>query len=121
MRCCWAVARGQTYRYQSIADALRVRLTAGEFPAGRLLPSEAELSGSYDASRVTVRKALEALRDEGLVDSRQGFGWFAAATPVPQTLARLGTIEAQLAASGVQPQRKVLDFGFIRAPPGRPA
>ena len=31
-------------------------------------------------------------------------------------LARLGTIEAQLSASGVEPQRKVLDFGFIRAP-----
>ena len=33
------------------------------------------------ASRVTVRKALELLRDEGLVDARQGFGWFVAADP----------------------------------------
>jgi GntR family transcriptional regulator len=38
-----------------------------------LLPSEAELSSEFSVSRVTVRKALEMLRDEGLVDSRQGF------------------------------------------------
>lgn len=85
--------------------------------AGRLLPSEAELSRSYEASRVTVRKALEVLRDEGLVDARQGFGWFVAVPPVPQALGRLGTIEAQLVASGVHSERRILDFGFVAAPP----
>ena len=68
-------------RYQTIADDLRRRVEAGEFAAGRLLPSEAELSAAYAASRVTVRKALEVLRDEGLVDARQGFGWFVAGRP----------------------------------------
>ena len=104
-------------RYRQIADDLRERVESGEFTAGRLLPSEAELSASYAASRVTVRKALEALRDEGLVDSRQGFGWFVAADPVRQSLGRLGTIEAQLAASGVESERRILDFRFIDAPP----
>ena len=33
-----------------------------------------------------------------------------------QTLGRLGTIEAQLEASGVRADRRVLDFGFVRAP-----
>jgi GntR family transcriptional regulator len=103
-------------RYQSIADDLRGRVTAGEFAAGRLLPSEAELSAAYDASRVTVRKALELLRSEGLLDSRQGFGWFVAGGAVRQALGRLATIEGQLASSGVEPGRRVLDFGFVRAP-----
>ena len=67
-------------------------------------------------SRVTVRKALEELRDGGLIDSRQGFGWFVAADPLRQTLARLGTLESQLDEVGVTPQRRVLDFGFIKAP-----
>lgn len=106
-------------RYQLIADDLRRRLDAAEFGAGRLLPSESELSGEYDASRVTVRRALELLRVEGLVDSRQGFGWFAAADPVRQSLGRLGTIESQLAVEGVHSERRILDFRFLAAPPAR--
>jgi GntR family transcriptional regulator len=105
----------RTIRYREIADRLRERVAAGEFAAGRLLPSEAELSLQYGASRVTVRRALEVLRDEGLVDARQGFGWFAAATPVRQTLGRLGTIEEQMAESGLRPQRRVLEFAFVPA------
>ena len=105
-------------RYQQIADELRSRLASGEFGPGQLLPSEAELSRTYDASRVTVRRALEVLRDLGLVDSRQGFGWFVAADPVRQSLGRLGTIESQLAADGVRSERRILDFRFVAAPAG---
>ena len=104
-------------RYRAIADDLRRRVEAGEFAAGRTLPSESELSTTYEASRVTVRKALEVLRDEGLVDARQGFGWFVALDPLRQSLGRLGTIEGQLAESGVRSERRILDFGFVAAPP----
>jgi len=107
----------RTIRYREIADDLRRRVEAGDFVAGRLLPSEAELGAGYDASRVTVRRALELLRDEGLLDARQGFGWFVATDPLRQTLGRLATIEAQLAESGMRPERRVLDFAFVAAPP----
>jgi GntR family transcriptional regulator len=100
-------------KYESITADLRGRLAAGEFAAGRLLPSEAELGRAYAASRMTVRRALEALRDEGLVDARQGFGWFVAAPPVTQSLGRLQTIEGQLAESGRHSERRVLKFGFV--------
>lgn len=103
-------------RYRAIADRLRDQITSGELAPGAVLPSEAELSRAYGASRVTVRKALEMLRAEGLVDARQGFGWFAGGQPLRQTLGRLGTIEDQLAASGRHPERRVLDFGFVAAP-----
>ena len=107
----------RTIRYREIAEDLAARLRAGELGAGRLLPSEATLCLRYAASRVTVRRALEALRGEGLVDSRQGFGWFVAADPLRQALGRLGTIEDQLAASGVVAERRVLDFAFVPAGP----
>ena len=81
----------RTIRYQEIADALRGRVDRGEFGAGRLLPSEAALSTEYGASRVTVRRALEQLRDDGLLDARQGFGWFVARRPIRQSLGRLAT------------------------------
>jgi GntR family transcriptional regulator len=106
----------RTIRYRDIAADLRRRLDEGEFSAGRVLPSESELSGAYSASRVTIRKALEDLRTEGLVDARQGFGWFVAGHAVRQPLARLGTIEAQLEAEGRRSERRILDFAFGRAP-----
>ena len=111
-------AANRTIRYQVIADDLRRRVVSGEFPAGNLLPSESELSAEYAASRVTVRRALEALRSERLVDSRQGFGWFVAEAPVRQPLARLATIEAQLEAEGRRSERRITDFAFVPAPPG---
>src|SRR6266540_4434503 len=102
-------------RYREIAEALRSRVDAGEFAAGRLLPSEAELSAQYHASRVTVRRALEQLRDEGRLAARQGFGWFVATDRIRQSLGRLATLEDQLAASGIRPERRVLDFAFVSA------
>ena len=107
----------RTIRYREIADELRLQVKAGDFPSGRLLPSEAELSGRYDASRVTVRRALDLLRDEGLLDARQGVGWFVATDPLRQSLGRLGTIERQLSDEGVVSTRRVLDFRFVAAPP----
>ncbi len=105
------------HRYQEIADALRRRIEAGELAAGGLLPSEAELVARYKASRVTVRRALEDLRDDGLVASRQGSGWYVATEPLAQPLGRLGTIEDQLTASGRTSTRRILDFAFGAAPP----
>ncbi|MCB0978760.1 MAG: GntR family transcriptional regulator [Acidimicrobiales bacterium] len=106
----------RTIRYREIAADLRDRIDDGEFRAGGLLPSEAALSGAYNASRVTIRKALEELRGDGLVGSRQGFGWFVAAETVQQPLAHLATIEAQLESEGRRSARKVLDFAFVDAP-----
>ena len=106
----------RTTRYQAIADELRARIEQGRLAAGRLLPSESAISAEFGASRVTVRRALELLRDDGLVDSRQGLGWFVAAEPVRQPLARLETIEEQIAATGAANERRILEFGFVEPP-----
>ncbi len=106
----------RTIQYRRVADEVRGRILAGEYAAGRVLPSEAVLSHEFTVSRVTVRKALEQLRDEGLVDSRQGFGWFVAGDTVRQPLARLATIEDQMRDSGAVPERRILEFAFERAP-----
>lgn len=102
-------------RYLEIAADLRKRVEAGEFSAGGVLPSEADLTRAYGASRVTVRKALESLREGGLVDSRQGFGWFVAVDRVRQSPAQLSTIERDLAERGVVTERQILDFAFVAA------
>jgi GntR family transcriptional regulator len=101
-------------RYQEIAAELRARAAASA--AGSLLPSEAELSAEFGASRVTVRRALELVREDGLIAARQGFGWFVATEPVRQRLEHLGTIEDQLHESGRRGERRVIEFVFENPP-----
>lgn len=106
----------RTIRYHQIAEEVKGRIMSGTYASGRLLPSESDLSSEFSVSRVTLRKALDMLRDEGLIDSRQGFGWFVAGDTVRQPLARLSTIEDQMRASGATPERRVLEFAFEKAP-----
>jgi GntR family transcriptional regulator len=101
-------------RYQEIADELRRRVR--DAAPGSVLPSESELSAEFSASRVTIRRALELVRDDGLIAARQGFGWFVSTEPVRQSLERLGTIESQLETSGRDAARQVIEFSF-EAPP----
>jgi GntR family transcriptional regulator len=105
----------RTIRYQEIAQVLRDRIAG--VGSGHVLPSESELSGEFGVSRVTVRRALETLRDERLVESRQGFGWFSATAPLQQRLTQLETIERQLEERGIHPERQIIEFAFVAAPP----
>ncbi len=101
--------------YREIAESLRSDIERGAYGEGGLLPSEASIGASFGASRVTVRKALELLRAEGLVVSRQGLGWSVATDPIPQTLDALVSIERQLSEAGRTSHREITDFGFIEA------
>lgn len=101
-------------RYQEIAEELR-QLARSE-PPGSVLPSEAEMSTEFGASRVTIRRALEMVRDEGLIAARQGFGWFVATEPVPQNLGSLATIESHVEGVGRLSERKIEEFAFEQPP-----
>jgi GntR family transcriptional regulator len=102
-------------RYLDLADALRARIAARDVGAGGALSGELDLAREYGTSRVTVRRALDLLRREGLVTSRRGAGWFAAVDPVRQPLGRVTTVEAAVEAAGARPGRKILAFGFVEA------
>jgi GntR family transcriptional regulator len=104
-------------RYLDVAEDIRRRIGSGELRAGRPIPSESQLAEDHGVSRVTVRRALATLRDAGLLASRQGFGWYVTPAPVSHPLDGLRTIEANVVAAGQAPQRKVLGFGFVAAPP----
>lgn len=101
-------------RYQEIADELRAQLA--DASVGSVLPSESEMSIEFKASRVTIRRALELVRDDGLIDARQGFGWYVAGEPVRQSLQSLGTIESQVENIGKISARKIEEFAFEDAP-----
>lgn len=56
--------------YQQIADWLRDRINAGEFRPGLdPLPSESSLTQALGVARDTVRRAVQQLREEGLVET----------------------------------------------------
>lgn len=69
---------GEPHKYRGVADDLRRRINAGDFEKDRKLPGERSLRAHYDVSLMTVRQALGVLRDEGLIEARQGAGWFLA-------------------------------------------
>ncbi|AST84329.1 GntR family transcriptional regulator [Latilactobacillus sakei] len=61
-------------KYEEIADTLRQRIKQGIYPANSLLPNQVELVEEFDASRMTVKKAITILTMEGLVFARRGAG-----------------------------------------------
>jgi len=60
--------------YARVARTLKSQITDGTYPVGTILPTEAELCERFKVSRHTVREALRCLREENLVQSRQGSG-----------------------------------------------
>ncbi|MFI0792516.1 GntR family transcriptional regulator [Micromonospora rubida] len=63
-------------RYRVIADHLRRRIESGVIPPGSLLPAESMLASEFRASRGTIRQAVAALRESGLVTTEHGRGTY---------------------------------------------
>ena len=57
--------------YMQLAHRLRQQIEDGDISAGEALPSERDLCKIIGASRVTVRKAIELLIEDGLLSRRQ--------------------------------------------------
>ena len=62
--------------YMQLAHRLRLQIVDGKIGAGEAVPSERDLCDIMGASRVTVRKAIELLIEEGLLSRRQGSGTY---------------------------------------------
>lgn len=62
--------------YHRVYAVMRERIVNGYYPDDVPVPSEAELSESFGASRITIRKAMEMLSAEGLITRMRGRGTF---------------------------------------------
>ncbi|CAL9537299.1 hypothetical protein SUDANB151_04140 [Streptomyces sp. enrichment culture] len=58
---------GRRLSSQEIAEALRERIRGGDLKAGDRLPTQAELAEEFGVERGTVRQALRALQEDGLL------------------------------------------------------
>ena len=71
----------ETPLWQQLAAILRAQIQSGQLPPGRVMPSETTLMQEHQLARGTVRKAIDALVDEGLVNRVQGRGTFVRSEP----------------------------------------
>lgn len=62
--------------YQQLADRLAAQLLDGDPPEGEALPSVRTLAGQYLLNPLTVNRALQALGDAGLLETRRGIGLY---------------------------------------------
>lgn len=68
----------QVHAYAQVADDIARRIEAGEIR--QKLPAERDLAGEYGVAYTTVRRAMEVLRQQGLVVTVHGRGTFVAAS-----------------------------------------
>ncbi len=93
--------------WKSIADTLSAEIAAGHYRPGDRLPTEAELAARFGVNRHTVRHALAALAEGGILRSRRGAGVFVAARPTDYALGRRVRFHQNLAGSGRTPSRRI--------------
>ena len=62
--------------HRVIYDTLRSAIQRGDYRSGDRLPSEIELCKQFEASRITVAKAIHSLQHDGLVVRRPGSGTY---------------------------------------------
>jgi GntR family transcriptional regulator len=60
--------------YRQVIAALRNQIVTGQRSVGSMLPTEHELTEVFNVSRATVRRAIQGLREEGLIRARPGLG-----------------------------------------------
>jgi GntR family transcriptional regulator len=88
--------------------ALRTRIAVGEVKPGSRLPPERELCRLLGISRVTLRKALTSLVEEGALRAAQGRGWYVAAPERKEWPNTLESFSETARRMGLVPTSRVL-------------
>ena len=101
--------------YRQLMQRLRSDIAAGVYPTGSRIPSEAELGEAYQVSRVTVRKALAELTQEGLLRRRQGKGTFVCAPRITQSLRDVNSFHEACRLMGRTPGTRLISAQLVTA------
>ena len=87
---------GDVKLYAIVSDGLRRQIRSGARKPGDRLPSMDRLAAEFGVSLITVRKAVELLENEGLLERQQGRGTFVARTANAREWLRLSTTWSDL-------------------------
>jgi GntR family phosphonate transport system transcriptional regulator len=98
---------GKQSLWSAIAAKLTTEIAASHYRPGDKLPTEAALAARFGVNRHTVRHALAALAERGLVQSRRGAGVFVAQRPTDYPLGRRVRFHQNVLAAGQTPSRRI--------------
>ena len=90
---------GRAPLYRRLQETLRQAIVSGHLRPQGTLPPERDLATDFAVSRITVRKAIDGLVEEGLLTRRQGAGTFVAGR-VEKQFAKLTSFSEDMAARG---------------------
>ena len=98
----------RTAIWTSISSALTSDIAEGRYGPGDKLPTEAALATRFGVNRHTVRRALAAMAESGLVHPRRGSGVFVTQTPTDYPIGRRVRFHQNLTAAGRTPAKTIL-------------
>lgn len=109
--------------YQRLMRQIRAGIISGEYPVGSPIPSTTELVEESEMSRPVVRRAIDQLKAEGILEGHQGKGVFVKAMPVEADRRRDDTEALAEQFAGLRQEVRELaeraDSGDLRARIGR--
>jgi GntR family transcriptional regulator len=99
---------------------LQDEIARGHVRPGAALPGELRLAEAHDVSRVTIRRALDALEAEGLVERRAGSGTVVRRSPADgvSLTGDMASLMPQLVEMGQSTTARLLDFSYTAPAPG---
>ncbi len=103
--------------WSDLRDALAADLAAGRWQPGDRLPTEAQLAQRFGVNRHTVRRALAALAEAGLVHARRGAGVFVTGRVTDYPLTRRTRFRDNLLSAGQTPEKRILRLETLPAEP----
>ena len=103
---------------QRVYLLLRDEISNGTYEAGALLPGENRLADRFGVSRITIRRALEALSSSGWIEKKTGAGSIVVerATIAQPIAANFATLMPQLVEMGQKTTARLLSFSYGSAP-----
>lgn len=101
--------------YKQLADTLRDKIYEGYYAFGDMLPAEKAMAAEYGISHLTVRKALDLLKDEGLLIRIQGKGTFVRSPQMSADMQSLGSFSNIMRNRHAHITSKVLYSGVRKA------
>ncbi len=115
-RLCRDPAARHPLAYLRLRRAIRNVVDHRDIEPGQALPSERDMSRALALSRVTVRKAIAGLVEEGLLTQRHGAGTFVAERIV-KPMSRLTSFTEDLRARGLNPRSEFFERGIGEVTP----